>query len=178
MMGHSHAASGAVLGLAAVPLLAELGAPTSARQLVSFVIVCAVAALWPDVDCQGSTISRAVFPVPWPWLRGWVWHAVVIPLTGGHRHRTHTLAFAAGSGALAQVAGGYLHAWWLGLSVGLGCLAHLAGDCCTDHGCPLLLPLSRRRFTLDLFSTNGIVEHAVVMPVLAVLGWWLFERAF
>jgi len=37
------------------------------------------------------------------------------------------------------VAGGTLA--WLGPAVGLGCLAHIAGDALTEHGVPLLWPL-------------------------------------
>jgi len=43
---------------------------------------------------------------------------------------------------------------WLPVSVGVGVLAHLAGDCLTKEGCPLLWP-HRRHFMLPLIQRTG-----------------------
>ena len=58
---------------------------------------------------------------------------------------------------------------WLGLSVAIGCAAHLAGDCATVQGCPLLWPW-RRRYEYAHLRTGGRGEQwtaAVLVTVLA-----------
>jgi len=62
----------------------------------------------------------------------------------------------------------------------LGCAIHVLGDVLTRGGCPLLWPLSRKRFKLDLFKTNGFTERYVVVPVVVTcifLGifWKVFD---
>lgn len=64
----------------------------------------------------------------------------------------------------------------LPLVVIAGMLAHVVGDCPTNTGCPLWWPFSKRRtsFRVKLrprgkvyaFSTNSVVEHKVVVPLL------------
>lgn len=55
-------------------------------------------------------------------------------------------------------------------ALALGCLAHIAGDCLTDRGCPLLWPLSSKKWTLGLFTTNKVGEKiATVVIVLGIL---------
>ena len=49
----------------------------------------------------------------------------------------------------------------------VGYLSHLVGDACTPSGVPLLWP-SPRPYSLRLFATGGMVEHAAV-SVLALL---------
>ncbi|ABD11505.1 hypothetical protein ThrDRAFT_04087 [Frankia casuarinae] len=55
-----------------------------------------------------------------------------------------------------------------GYAVTLGCLAHLAGDCLTPRGCPLLWPVTWRMETVLVPRTDGRIEHWVVVPLLAV----------
>nr|WP_131786455.1 metal-dependent hydrolase [Protofrankia symbiont of Coriaria ruscifolia] len=55
-----------------------------------------------------------------------------------------------------------------GYAVALGCLAHLAGDCLTPRGCPLLWPVGWRMEIPLVPRTGGKVEHRVVVPLLAV----------
>lgn len=40
-------------------------------------------------------------------------------------------------------------------AVAVGAGSHIATDCLTDKGCPLLYPFSRRRFRIPLFTTGG-----------------------
>jgi membrane-bound metal-dependent hydrolase YbcI (DUF457 family) len=65
---------------------------------------------------------------------------------------------------------------WLPYAVALGCLAHIAGDCLTDRGCPLFWP-SRRRYALPIIdSTGNNVETMVLVPamtVATVLVFWV-----
>ncbi|GAA1502949.1 hypothetical protein GCM10009677_38380 [Sphaerisporangium rubeum] len=108
-MGHSHALTGAGLWLLAAPALAvvpEIGGPAaglapvvygmlSPAELVAGAVVCAGAAMLPDLDHPHSTIAQTFGPATW------VLSKVVNWLSGGHRHMTHSLFFvvAAGVGA-------------------------------------------------------------------------------
>jgi membrane-bound metal-dependent hydrolase YbcI (DUF457 family) len=61
------------------------------------------------------------------------------------------------------------------LAAAIGCATHLAGDCLTLHGCPLLWPATMRDFHLLprglRFSTGHWPERFVVTPLLlAALG--------
>src|SRR5699024_1751089 len=107
MMGRSHAASGAVAGLALAP---ALGLDTTV-EAIPFAVAVAGYAIFPDVDCGGATPSRLRGPVTGAlsWLICRL-SAVVYRVTrtehsstsaGTHRHLTHTVVFALGMGALA-----------------------------------------------------------------------------
>lgn len=54
-------------------------------------------------------------------------------------------------------------------AIALGCLTHVIGDCMTDHGCPVLWPLSKDKITLKLYSTGGPGEG--VVQVITLVGW-------
>lgn len=57
---------------------------------------------------------------------------------------------------------------WLSISVGLGALTHLAGDCLTERGCPLLWPVPTR-FGIPLIKRTGEkLETAFLTPLMAV----------
>ena len=67
------------------------------------------------------------------------------------------------------------------MCVVVGMLAHLAGDMCTHHGCPLLYPLSRHDFGLlpqrMRITTNKLAEHWIVTPLLLVaLAWFAWRN--
>jgi Predicted membrane-bound metal-dependent hydrolase (DUF457). len=104
MMGHSHALSGALVWLAAAPGLAALtpltpfaGDALLPAELIAGALVCAGAAMLPDLDHPSATIAQTFGPVTW------LLSKVVNVLAGGHRHATHSLLFcvAAGAGAHA-----------------------------------------------------------------------------
>jgi membrane-bound metal-dependent hydrolase YbcI (DUF457 family) len=55
-----------------------------------------------------------------------------------------------------------------GYAVTLGCLAHVAGDCLTPRGCPVLWP-SPRRLRIPLIPrTDGRMERWVIAPLLGL----------
>ena len=107
MMGHSHAMTGAIAwlalapGLAALPLITEssrfietgimAGALTPA-EFVAGTLVCAGAAMLPDLDHPHATIAQTFGPVTWLLSKGVAW------LSGGHRGATHSLLFAIAMG--------------------------------------------------------------------------------
>ncbi|MEV5407597.1 metal-dependent hydrolase [Thermopolyspora sp. NPDC052614] len=104
MMGHSHALSGAVIWLASAPALAGLtpvaGNALLPAELLAGALVCAGAAMLPDLDHPSATIAQTFGPATW------LLSKAVNFLSGGHRHATHSLLFCVATGlgahALAQ----------------------------------------------------------------------------
>jgi membrane-bound metal-dependent hydrolase YbcI (DUF457 family) len=100
MLGHSHALSGGVAGLATglvmhmtVPHIAALGGFTAGMALL------------PDLDKCGSSPARSL---------GFLSEAVawiVGKISGGHRHATHSLLGIAAFTSLAWLSAHYLHDW-------------------------------------------------------------------
>jgi membrane-bound metal-dependent hydrolase YbcI (DUF457 family) len=114
MMGHTHALSGAAAWLAVTPFLGDpavLGhyaVQLSPAQIAAGAVVCAGAAMLPDIDHHDGTIAGAFGPLTRLLCR------LVGALTGGHRHATHSLAFAALAGLGAGWIAGHAAGWgWL-----------------------------------------------------------------
>jgi membrane-bound metal-dependent hydrolase YbcI (DUF457 family) len=70
-------------------------------------------------------------------------------------------------GAAAIAAAASLNLAWLPAAYALGCLAHLAGDLCTESGVPLLWPLPAK-LRVATIDTGGAVEKRLVAPLLIV----------
>lgn len=92
----------------------------------------------------------------------------------GLRTAGASLALVAGGGAY-YVLTTYPSWWWLfGVSVALGCLAHLGGDVVTPAGIPICWPREAdgRRWrmvsTPATFGAGGDIETVVVTPVLGL----------
>jgi membrane-bound metal-dependent hydrolase YbcI (DUF457 family) len=114
MMGHSHALSGAALwllaapGLAALPSLGGMAGDLtpvvanmlSPAELIAGALVCAGAAMLPDLDHPHSTIAQTFGPVTWVLSKAVNW------LSGGHRHMTHSLFFVVAAGVGAHLLAG------------------------------------------------------------------------
>ena len=102
VMGPTHAMSGAAAGLLLPSILPGMTA-TPAVSL-SFAGVCAGAALLPDIDSPGSTVSRSLGVVTWGLSSAvnklsWAYYSATAGpkdnhRDGGHRTLTHTGAFA------------------------------------------------------------------------------------
>ncbi|MDA8368558.1 MAG: metal-dependent hydrolase [Nocardiopsaceae bacterium] len=101
MMGHSHALSGVVGWMAIVPLVQgteflgirfDLGP----GEIIAGALVCAGAALIPDLDHKSSTITQTYGVVTQVLSSLFNW------LFGGHRNGTHSLLFALLMGGAAQ----------------------------------------------------------------------------
>ncbi|WP_067970944.1 metal-dependent hydrolase [Nocardiopsis trehalosi] len=101
MMGHSHALSGVVGWMAVVPLLQGteiLGVrfDLGSGEIIAGGLVCAGAALIPDLDHKSATITNTY---------GFVTRtigALFNWMFGGHRNGTHSLLFALLMGVLTQ----------------------------------------------------------------------------
>lgn len=215
MEGKDHALTGGLAFAAVAPLL-----HAGLAGLAAGTVFTAGAALMPDLDEPGSTISRQGGFV----TRGMA--VAVRKLGGGHRKLTHSVIGTAGFSLLAWLgvhfdhtiagrvilglmiwlllasamhalhlgghhgdmlaAGGAVAAVWFGaglrwvpLCVLLGVVAHILGDMCTDHGCPVWFPLSREDHHLlrepFAFTTGTKPEVWIVRPLLiagiALLAW-------
>ena len=101
-----------------------------------------------------------------------------------HGTWSHSLVFCIGVMLLAIIAFGP----WLGCLAGLSLAAHVVADMPTDTGIPLLLPFSRRRFSLNLWTNSGYWGRAMYAGyyrqpwawileglVFAVAGWRYFR---
>jgi membrane-bound metal-dependent hydrolase YbcI (DUF457 family) len=101
MMGHSHAVSGAMLYAASAPFLPPLLLHTHLKpaDILLGTVLCAGAALLPDLDHHDGTIPNFLGPVSKLLCRFVAW------ISGGHRHATHSLLFVAlvGGGTWAGV---------------------------------------------------------------------------
>lgn len=93
MLGRSHALSGAVVFVAAAPLLGHV-TRIGPLELAAGAVVTAGAAMAPDFDHPSSTIARTF---GWPTQ---LLAQLVAAKAGGHRRGTHSLAFCALAGLL------------------------------------------------------------------------------
>ncbi|MEO5874709.1 MAG: metal-dependent hydrolase [Streptosporangiaceae bacterium] len=96
-MGRTHALSGAAIFTAAAAAL-PLSLPTG--QVMLGAVVCAGAAVLPDIDHHGSHVARTFGP----FTRGFAW--VVGKVAGGHRNGTHSALGVALIAALVFLASG------------------------------------------------------------------------
>lgn len=120
MMGHSHAVSGAMLYAGSAPFLPPLLLHTHLKpaDILLGTVLCAGAALLPDLDHHDGTIANFLGPISKLLCRFVAW------ISGGHRHATHSVLFVAlmGGGTWAGVT--YLGRWFtLGMTFFLLALA-------------------------------------------------------
>ena len=205
MLGHSHALSGATAFAALSSLAPALGVHPHWGAITAGLLASAGAALLPDLDHPQATIA---------WTFGPITRTLAVLInraSGGHRHATHSLAFAVamplatwvGDAAFGRpfeaaalfmlfafgiralrlapglvtvsALGAATVAWyllpdlsWVPWSVAAGVLAHLAGDCLTKEGCPLLWP-HRRHFMVPVIRRTGNrVETLLFAPVFGL----------
>lgn len=192
MMAHGHAVSGVLAGALTLPML---DVPVAYRG--GYLVVCSVFALVPDLDHRSARLSRMLPPITTAVCRLLTWTSQVMfyatredrdqRRSNGHRALTHTIVFAVAVGLLLAAVlplTGVPYPMLWALAGTVGCLAHIAGDCCTEHGCPILWPLNLggqrwRRLGIPVwfrFKTGKWVEKSVISPLLAavtsvVLAW-------
>lgn len=102
MMGHSHALSGVVGWMAVVPLVQGteflgLSFHLGPGEIIAGSLVCAGAALLPDIDHKSATVTKTYGKITE------TLSDMVGFLFGGHRMGTHSLFFAVLMGVLVQV---------------------------------------------------------------------------
>jgi membrane-bound metal-dependent hydrolase YbcI (DUF457 family) len=98
MMGHSHAASGTTAFAATAALAPLVGIHPHLPAIAAGTLATAGASLIPDLDHPEATAARVFGPVSRQFA------GYVNRVSGGHRHATHSLVFAAGAFAAAWAA--------------------------------------------------------------------------
>ena len=88
-----------------------------------------------------------------------------------HGTWSHSLLFCSAVGALALV----LFGPWLGGLALASVVAHLLADLPTDTGLPLLLPLSRRRYSLNLWKNTGYWGRAMYVGYYRQPWAWILK---
>lgn len=181
-----HAVSGVLAGSLALTVLPTVPLPVR----VLFIAVATVSALVPDLDHKKSRLSTSV-PIVAPLvcrLLTWVSRVLFFATrtdkdpdkSNGHRGFTHTIVFAVLFGILLLTVLpmiGVSYPFHFAMAGTVGCMAHIAGDCCTEHGCPILWPLElggRRWRRLGIwtcfrFKTGKRVEKYLITPGLSVV---------
>lgn len=206
MLGRTHALSGALAWATVCTTTPAIGVRPGWPAAILGLLSTAGAALLPDLDHPDATIAHTFGPLSKAAA------TIVHRLSGGHRHATHSLAFAAlvplGLWPLLLIGGDWLalpllfalasfalralhlnvalvpvgalsacsfayfmlgrDVGWLALSVAAGILAHLAGDCLTREGCPLLWPRRRHYMLAAIRRTGNAVERWLFAPVFGV----------
>ena len=120
MMGRTHATSGAVLALAAVPALRAHGIDATGGSVIALAIAGAGGAMLPDLDHAHASIAQALGPVTKA-IAG-----VVSAVSGGHRNGTHSILGIAAFTAIAvgiNRAGGIAVGLWLAFLFAIGTAA-------------------------------------------------------
>jgi membrane-bound metal-dependent hydrolase YbcI (DUF457 family) len=79
---------------------------------------------------------------------------------------------AAAAWAAADVPAGA----WVPLAVVFGALAHLVGDMLTPGGVPILLPFSKKRFAMPLFTTGTAGEQVFSLFAFAAVLWMAWAQ--
>ncbi|MER6298611.1 metal-dependent hydrolase [Kitasatospora sp. NPDC001539] len=173
MMGHSHAVSGAMLYAASAPFLPPLLLHTKLEpaDILMGTVLCAGAALLPDLDHHDGSIANFLGPVSKVLCRFVAW------ASGGHRHATHSLLFVALMGAGTWAGITYLGRYFtLGLTFFLLALAIRALRLCPPSNGPeawiTVIGLSALgTFGMNTWMPNspGWLPYAVALGTLAHL---------
>ncbi|PKK13897.1 MULTISPECIES: metal-dependent hydrolase [Thermomonospora] len=152
-MGRTHALSGAVVWLAAVPLLSqerllgEFAVSLSTSQVLAGAVVCAGAALLPDIDHHNGRIANTIGPLT-KLLCKWVGR-----ISGGHRQATHSILFALAAGLVMDLLATHVaYAWWVALFITVG--------------------FGLRGIGLD-FEGHPVWSSAADCAVAALAVWWM-----
>lgn len=90
-----------------------------------------------------------------------------------HGTWSHSLLFCVATGAVATV----LFGPWLGALALLSIVCHVVADMPTDTGIPLLLPLSRRRFSFHLWENTGYWGRSMYAGYYRHRWAWILEGA-
>ncbi len=116
------------------------------------IITAGVASLLPDLDHPNSYIGSKIPIMP-----------TLLKVTFGHRGVFHS-ALASLIVFLAAIP---LWSFDLALAAGAGYLTHVLTDLFTVSGIPFLWPI-KKRFSLSLLKTGGLLERYIVFPTISI----------
>ena len=148
MSGGAHMAIGLMTGA-----LLAVGAGVPSPVSITAAVVCAFAALLPDIDHPQSIIGRRVWMIARP-----------LSLVTTHRGITHSLAAL----AVVSIAAAFVLPMPIALLIGAGYASHLAADALTRRGVPFFAPLSWRMVSLARIAPAGAFERLIAMGALTV----------
>ncbi|HEY6117659.1 MAG TPA: metal-dependent hydrolase [Candidatus Dormibacteraeota bacterium] len=192
MMGRSHALSGAVGWLAGCASLTAIEVAVPSTIIVAGAFVSAGFALLPDLDHEGSTVSRTLGPIT-GFLSGLTAASSVAvrasscrhcasTTDGGHRGLTHTAAGALAMGLLVTACAllwPHVTAWTvIGFGVWLAAHTALSSRLRARIGDMVLPGRFRRRGRLPFRVTAGVGALLIAVLAAAMLvgpvagGWW------
>lgn len=155
-MGRTHLAAG--LALAAAGTLV----PETLINQGLFGLAAVFGSLLPDLDHPKSKLGRIMLPISLP-----------LNLIFGHRGGTHSLLFV----TLCLIPVVFSPSVGLGLAIGV--LLHIVLDVIshsstwyrtTAGGCPLLYPLTKKRYAIKAVKVGSPMEKFVVLPAFFSLG--------
>lgn len=175
MMRQGHAVSGLAAGLGMAGLAPALGMQLSLPTALIGAALTAGAALLPDIDCPGATVTRT-FGIPSMLLAestnafsAWIYERTATEhdeeRDGGHRGITHTLVFALVLGGLCAL---FARVTWIMLLILFVCIA------LTLQG--LLGKRARVRLPFDGFLPDKLGLWIVSALLTGALWFWLPEE--
>lgn len=150
MMGTTHAAIGALVGLVAASQINS--EPSSA---IALGVLGAFIALLPDIDHPNSKIRQRT---------GWIGHAALFWLP--HRGITHTLWAVLLVGLIAYV----LLPVPLAIVITAAYASHIIADAMTPSGIRLLMPMKWKLRSPLPIRTGGAVEWLFSLGVMVTIG--------
>lgn len=125
------------------------------EESIAVVAVSAIAGLMPDIDHPGSTISDMLGPISkvFNWLE-----RKIMPSGMQHRGVTHTAIIPL---ILLAAWATYADQSLLLMAFIQGYASHIALDCLTEQGCPILWPLTKFRVKIGLVQTGTNAESVI-----------------
>lgn len=175
MMRQGHAVSGLAAGLGAAGVANACGAQISLPAALIGAALTAGAALLPDIDCPGATVTRTfgtaseLVSASTNQFSAWVYERTATEhdedRDGGHRGITHTWPFALALGLLCAF---FARVDWIMLAVLFICVA------LTLQG--LLGKRARIRLPLDMLLPDKLGLWLVSALLTGALWFWLPEE--
>lgn len=162
MRGTTHSAGGLLF---AVALLYAMGVKEVAHEEEVLLAASAFGALIPDIDHQGSKISKMN-------------HAskivsVVVSSLSRHRGITHTVPFCVAAAApvfLLWKAGIHLM-FPLGVGLFLGMVSHLVLDSFNPTGIMWMYPAKKKHYHIMRIRTGSVGETVFMIAVVALIAY-------
>lgn len=163
MMARTHL----VFGLFSGALL--LGAATNEgfihndhRMVFLFLVGTALGSLLPDIDEPHSFIGRKFLFLSYP-----------INIVFRHRMFTHSMVFVVILALILALLNTFFYIPYFYMGIVFGVLAHIIGDMHTKGGCPIFLPISKKKIKIlpDVlsFKTGSFVEYLFTISYTALL---------
>jgi inner membrane protein len=164
MMGPTHFVIGGATWLGAMAVLTRAN-PSNVTPVIILggYVIASISALEPDIDTKNSLASKMLGPITQ------VISYVVRKAFGGHRKITHSLIGMGLVGLGVFGVSQWLHIPpWIGAAIMTGWISHVLADMTTREGCPLLWPISKKKYGLHFVETGKRLERYVIHPLALI----------